>query len=487
MKKSNIVYGLLAVALASCGGTAGGEEPYDDDTLFDGTEYYEKVETRAAFDKDYEGNINEHLEGGHLNDAYWNTLEGTWQNDNPSKLHAGMNNRNLFYVHDGNDTYLGFRGRGLYCQDGDLEKMDNGQVKPEGAGIITKEKLIPGRYEIEMAALPRYGGISACWTYLCETGNELTDQNEIDIEIGGHTDGQTFKYFWATSWTTHDNKQTVDQDVSELLYLNDGQFHKYTFDWYTDYLDTNNGRVDWFIDGVLVASVRGSLVTTKEMPLWIGLWFPAWTNNAVFDTDFMLMKSFEFTAFDESQFYEESRANAGYTQTTPSQANIGSIEYSEVKSINKIANGGFDTWSEVPLLSGNHYGWQIREGANKGAVATANVDGSQMLSLTASAEGRAFTFQTLEEFYEGFNYDYSFDAKLADGNSTGKMEVHYLNRLGMDVSSPTVVEIDSTSMKTYSGTLESPEKCVNVEVRFYGGTGTTYVDNVEVTFTGITY
>lgn len=477
-KRKSAALVLTLGLLASCQpGT--GAAPYDDDTTFNGTKYYETVETRAKFDRQFERNIDEHLEGGHLNDAYWNTLEGVWQNDSSTRPHNGMNNRNLFYVEDGDETYLGFRGRGLYSRDADLRRTEDGQAYPEGAGIISKEKLVPGRYEIEMAAFPRYGGISACWTYLTETGNEATDQNEIDIEIGGHTDGETFKYFWATSWTTHSNKQTVDVDVSKILYLNDGNFHKYTFDWYTDYLDTDLGRVDWFIDGILVASVRGSLVTDKEMPLWIGLWFPAWTNNAVFDTDYMLMKSFTFTAFDETQYYNETRTNAGYTQTTPSEANIKTLPYSEVLNLNKLSNGDFETWDEVPL-DGTHYGWEVPS-SNKGEVKTVGLNGNQALALT-SGEGRAYTRQKLEETYEGFKYDYSFDARLSDATSKGKVEIHYVSKLGKDIADPLVIDIEGAEMKKYKGSIVIPEKTRNLEFRIYGESGTTYVDNASMVY-----
>ncbi len=479
MKKTKAIgMGVLLGLLASCGDGTSSVSVYTDTTTFNGTDYYDTVETRAGFDETYEGNIDEHLENGVIDDDVWYALEGVWQNDSSAKPHAGVKNRNLFYVQDGDETYLGFRGRGLYCQDEDLSTNSSGQVLPEGGCIITKEKLIPGRYEIEMAAFPRYGGVSACWTYLCETGNEATSQNEIDIEIGGHTDGETFKYLWSTSWTNSSNKQTVDVDVSDILYLNDGQFHKYTFDWYTEYLDTGYGRVDWFIDGILVASVRGSLLVTDiQMPLWIGLWFPNWTNNAAFDTDYMLMKSFKFTAFDTTQYYEESRTGISYTTTVPSEAGIQTITYDEVKNVNKIANGEFTQWTANPL-DGTYGGWEVPE-SNAGTVTTVNEE----LALTYGT-GRAYTRQIWEEVYEGFSFDYSFKGRLADSSSSGKLEIHYTNSLGVDIATATTIDIDSTEDKTYSGSITAPEKCRNIQFRFYGEAGTTYVDDVNVVYTG---
>ena len=185
MNKNNFsklcLISLLTFSLASCSEEKN-EEAYMDDKTFNETTYYDKVETRSKFANDDERNIDEHLENGVLNDSYWNSLSGVWQNESATYPHNGVQKRNLLYVKDGKNTYLGFRGRGMYNTLSDTNKNDAGHILPEGACIISKNRLGPGRYEFEMAAMPHYGGVSAAWTYMTETGNELTSQNEIDIE-----------------------------------------------------------------------------------------------------------------------------------------------------------------------------------------------------------------------------------------------------------------------------------------------------------------
>ena len=218
MNKNNFsklcLISLLTFSLASCGEEKN-EEAYTDDTTFNGTTYYDKVETRSKFANDDERNIDEHLENGVLNDSYWNSLSGVWQNESATYPHNGVQKRNLLYVKDGKNTYLGFRGRGMYNTLSDTNKNDAGYILPEGACIISKNRLGPGRYEFEMAAMPRYGGVSAAWTYMTETGNELTSQNEIDIEIGGEKGKDTFTHEWCTSWTKKTNKSTKNVDTSK--------------------------------------------------------------------------------------------------------------------------------------------------------------------------------------------------------------------------------------------------------------------------------
>lgn len=474
------------IALFSCG--AGGkkkEEPFTDDTTFNGTEYYEKVETRNAFEKNDERNIDEELLDGKLNDEYWNTLSGVWQNESATYPHNGVQKRNLLYVKDGNNTYLGFRGKGIYNTLSDTEKSSDGYILPEGACIISKNKLGPGRYEFEMAAMPRYGGVSAAWTYLSETGNELTSQNEIDIEIGGEAGKDTFTHEWCTSWTKKTNKSTKNIDTSSVAYMNDGAFHKYTFDWYTNYLDGGKGRVDWFIDGVLICSISGGVITDKEMPLWIGLWFPSWTNMASFDTDYLLLKSAKYTAFDSNQPYEEIRAKAGYTQEDPSKSSIQNINYDDVKNINKLSNPSFEL-ANITKQDQSYNGWipsELSTGAEIKQTTESSKNGEHSFMLTAG-QNEASISQWMECAYQGYKYDYSFLGKLGE-SSEGKIEFHYWNSYrNKEVADATSLSLSKTSWEEIKGSLEMPEKCYHLEIRLVSKKGNVYFDESSLIYKG---
>jgi hypothetical protein len=335
-----------------------------------------------------------------------------------------------------------------------------------------------------MAAMPREGGVTAMWTYSTTTGNEATSQNEIDIEVGGNT-SETYMREWCTTWTKHDSKATVNVDVSKLCYLNDGKMHKYTFDWYTDYEKSGEGRVDWFVDGVLIATVSGDEVTTIEMPLWIGLWFPNWSSAAAFDTDYLLVNSIQYTAFDASQDYDECRAAAGYTQVAPSAAAIQTIDYSLIKNVNKLANGAFESL-DVCKQDSTYFGWTLDD-ASKGTMALSDdhTEGTKSYELTAgSGTGThgEYLMQTISNAYAGYQYAYSIDAKKVSADTDAQIELHFSTINGSVLSDTTTIKLDSTEWKTYSGTITMPEKAGNLRMDLAVYDGSALFDNASVKF-----
>lgn len=413
-------------------------------TPFTDTEYYDKINERVVFDLDAEINIDEDFSGG-MKDDYWYALDGVWQNDSASRPHNGVQTRNLYYVKDGDNTMLAFKGHGYYDKTNELSGE---YYKPEGACILSKNHLGPGRYEFEMAALPREGAVSAAWTYCTTTGSEATSQNEIDIEIGGNMD-KSFKQEWCTSWVNHTNKATNNIDVSSLLYLNDGKIHKYTFDWYTSYPSTNDCRVDWFIDGILITSLEGSgIIPFDEMPLWVGVWFPNWCPEATFESDYMLVDAIRYTAFDYmSQPYDSCRAEASYVKTVPSTLNISEITLEEARDINLINNGDF-TSLDICKQDGTYFGWSV-DSASAGTLECVN--GSFV--LTAGESGGEYVTQRIPSQYEGYSYTYEFNANLAEG-SEGQVEIRFRNLTDRNISTE-VVTLEEGE-KGYSGTFTCP-------------------------------
>jgi hypothetical protein len=478
-----VALGLGVIPLAACTQKAGASSLDLSVSTFNGTAYYDSLSERVAYDLTSANNIDEQFSGGKMSDNVWNALSGVWQNDMASYPHNGVQSRNLFYVNNNGKTQLAFKGRGVYSSDSDTLSSD-GYRKPEGACIISKNHLGPGRYEINMAAMPREGGVTAMWTYCTTTGNEATSQNEIDIEIGGNT-SETYMREWCTTWTKHSSKATINVDVSSLAYLNDGAIHKYTFDWYTDYRGTGERRVDWFVDGIFIATVTGSEVSETEMPLWIGLWFPNWSSVASFDTDYLLVDSIKYTAFDSSQAYENCRALSGYTQTTPSQSNIPTIESSVIKNVNKIANGNFASWAPCKQDS-SYFGW-FRDNVSQGTDVLVNdAAKGQVLQVTAGTgtdgtHGEYLT-QTISNAYAGYTYHYSIDAKKVSAATSAQLELHYSTIKGSALSGTKTIALDSTDWKTYDGTITLPEKCGNLRLDLVVNDGSALFANAQVQF-----
>lgn len=490
MEKKTSISLFLSLAtilgLASCsGGTNSSSQKI---ISSDDPEYYNKINERARFDENAETNIEEDFTNGMDNDT-WYAFDGAWHTDSAGWEHNGLQKRNLFYTTDeNNNSYLAIRGRGFYNTDDPATAN-----KPEGGGIISKKHLGPGRYEISMAAMPREGGVSTMWTYCTTTGSEATSQNEIDIELGGTSSGGTqFEEYWATTWTTHTNKQTDKINVPEMedlgFYLNDGKIHKYTFDWYTEYPGEDGGRVDWFVDGVFTKSISGTMVPDHEMPLWVGLWFPpAWAGSPSFYEDYFLIDKVSFKAFsDADQYYDSCRSEPGYTKFNPSEVDIQTIPFTKVTSVNKLSNGNFESLDICPNDK-SYYGW-IKEDACRGEVTLSNDKtlGSSSFKLTSGTkvEGEDFfgeyIYQKISNAFEGYKYSFSIDAKI-DKGSTGNIEITYKNKTGKVISTKSIA-ITSEEFKNYTYEIVMPKGSAILEIHLTSEEGSAYYDNASLIF-----
>lgn len=447
-------------------------------------DYYSDISSRVKFNEKNPLNFFDTMNDG-LDDNVWYTLDGAWHNAVQGAEHNGVRKRNLFYAKDGDSQYLAIKGRGFY------NKSDSSILgKPEGGCILTKNHLTPGRYEINMAAMPREGGVTAMWTYCTTTGSELTSQNEIDIEIGGTTGSTQFADMWCTSWTKSTVKETSTVDMSKTLFMNDGVIHKYTFDWYTDYLGKGIKRVDWFIDGVYIKSIEGNVVPEYEMPLWVAVWFPPlWAGNASFVEDYLVVKDISFTAFEASQWFEDCRSEPGYTKGLPSEAGIQTIQYSTIKNVNKLSNVDFESLDKSARDS-SYYGWNI-DSVSKGSVALSeqHTQGAKSFALSASTDTSSkyhgeYLKQTITNAYEGYKYDFSIDAKKLDEVSSGNIEFYYKNSLGTLISSEKV-PVSSTSFGAYSKQITMPKNAFALEIDITSEEGTVLYDNASLVFKGI--
>lgn len=484
MKKFNYLFlsPLIIISLVGCdGGHSHSDTPKDYTPDTDPT-YYSKITERNAFDLENETNINESFTNG-INDDKFYSIDGVWDAGS-TQPHNGVRSRNLFYTVDkDNNKLLAIKGRGRYNEEDSSTKN-----KPEGAVLITKDHLGPGRFEITMASFPRFGGCSAFWTYCTTTGNEASSQNEIDIEIGG---GGQFTNEWCTTWTTHTNKETKNMSLENQLHFNDGKMHKYTFDWYTDYEGSGEKRIDWFVDEVFVTSITGSAVPEHEMPLWVGLWLPSWAGDSLFDTDYMLIKNISYTSFDDNQFKESCRSYTAFTKTVPSTLNIQTINYSDIKNINKFSNPNFE--KTYAYNDNNYYGWQIDTTSSKGSFNFSD-DGStstsKAIELTASSDTTSkyhgeYVYQNIGGAYEGYQYEFSIDAKLKDASSKGNVEIYYKDGGNITLSKE-VIKIESTDYKTYTKTLTMPKGAVNLRIDITSEDGTVCYSNASLTFKGTT-
>ena len=474
MKKQTMT--LLSLFSIACLCSCNSEKP-----IIIEPDYYKDVESRAKFDNENPLNFDEKMKNGLSNDT-WLTLDGAWHTNVEGAEHNGVRSRNLFYTKDneGNDL-LAIKGRGKYYNEDSQNKN-----LPEGGCIISKEHLTPGRYEIEMASFPRVGAVTAMWTYCTTTGNEATSQNEIDIELGGNAQ---YQEEWCTSWTKKNDKKTesvnVGQKLDQSLFFNDGKMHKFTFDWYTNYGEDGEARVDWFVDEKLIYSVDGSCVPTHAMPLWIGVWFPPlWAGVPLFNEDYLLIKNIKFTSFEDTQYFDSCRSEPGYTKKAINEANIQNIDYNKIKNINKLSNGDFES-IEQPLLN-DYNGWII-DNTSKGKVILNDQKtlGSHSFELQAGEDSEdyhgEYLRQSISAAYPGFKYNLSIDAKKLNEASNGNIEIYQRN-IGKAKIKKDVIKIDSLDFKTYTKKIVMIEDAYELEIDITSEDGSILYDNASLIF-----
>ena len=461
---------LLIISLGGCNqqGNTPGEDPFDDKS----EKYYENVEKRNQFNKDSELNFDDEITFG-LDDKVWNTLDGYWENGGTTP-HNGVRRRNLFYTKDSTGNgYLAMKARGLYNRED-----ENTKGLPEGACIETKNSLGPGRYEVYMAAMPREGGVSALWTYKCES-SENVSQNEIDIEIGG---GAQYSNMWCTTWTTKTNKATNAPSVEKYCHMNDGQIHKYTFDWYTDYGTTGEGRVDWFVDGHFIQSLSGGTVTNIDMPLWLGLWMPSWAGEASWVEDYMLIDRVSYTAFDENQYYETKRAYNTYSPKDPSKSEIAEVDFDAITSkLNLFSNPGFEI--RESYQTDDYYGWRAFRDFKGNATFTTNTDfGNYAFKVKGNSSvtnGEAYYYQRISSLYPGYRFNFEIMAWTDTWDDEAEIII-WQKKNGSVTISKEEIPFGSTVPTKYEKNITITEGADCLDIFLHVKNGTAYFDEAKL-------
>lgn len=491
MKKNKTLAAIVVPSLAGgvmlfgCGvsNSTSSTKSFEEPTTFNGTDYYDELADRVGLESDSSLSFDEKMTNGTLNDKLWWVIDGYWDAGGATDWHNGVRARNLRYIQGGKDNYLAVKARGSYSRDTDMAKASSGHIKAEGACIMSQNFLKPGRFEIEMATMPREGAVTAMWTYYSK-GSEATSQNEIDIEIGGLAQ---YTNEWTTTWTTHSDKETDSVDVTKIAYLNDGKIHKYSFDWYTDYQGTGKRRVDWFVDGILIKSITGSAVPETAMPLWIGLWCPSWAGSSCFIDDYMLIKNVKYSQFDSaSQYCLDARGNPAYGHTLPSASNIKAATFAETQDVEKFSNTSFESLENC-VTDNSYFGW-ARETASEGSVTLSDdhSEGSHSFQLNASTTSSdtyhgEYLDQKVSLAYSGYQYRYSLDAKLLSAQSAGNIEIRYKDKGGKTIKTD-VAKIDSLTWKTFSGTITMPDNSVSLQISITAEEGSVLYDNASVKF-----
>lgn len=372
----------------------------------------------------------------------WFIGDQAWGGNN-----GGVVPENVSYTDDG---VLLLRGNGGHYQQNEIKGV--GDVKDgcyTGAALISNFLVGPGRYEIKMKVLPRLGACTAFWTYAYEYDNELN--HEIDIELpGGNRSGNiTYENVLNTNYTKVSEAYSQDINVASKfgndVYLNDGEWHTFGFDWYT-----NPEKIVYHLDGK-VTTTSDLFVPSMLCRLWVGVWFPVssgFVGSANFETDYMQVDYIEYIPFLDQPFIDFNPSPNGYAN----ENEYPTIPQNE-REINKISNGTFEYLNSENINNG---GWNLKrylyeeKEVNEVCYVEEGIGIEESKGLVIKDGG--VVEQTIDAVYSNFKHKLEFNAK-----GKGTVTIRYYSK---DTTTPLdtkVINIDSESYKLYTLDLTAPK------------------------------
>ena len=412
----------------------------------------------------------------------WVISEDCWGSNK-----GGLTVKNLFFTDEGT---LIFRANGNYYS-GD-EVVGYGSVKDgrcTGASLVSKFVTGPGRYQVKMKPLPRLGACTAFWTYSNRpVAGAENDNHEIDIELpGGMGSGiHSFKYMMNTNYVTetyqdHDDFIIADVTNNKIINLNDGEWHTFGFDWYT-----NPEVIIYYVDDI-VTCVSQVFIPYLLTRVWLGVWISikdSFMGAPNFESDFMEVDWVKYIPFDSTQPYTVCDVDIVSTSCAKELYPTTPVSRPQV---NKIANGDF----EYVIRKGKQddYGWTYKKFTSEKSpvseVCYADATSGKDLTAGANVKKGGYLYTTVDAAYEGYQYDLSFDA-FSDGDDSVCEVVYYssyvpdTNPIGSEI-----IHLTKDEWKHYQQTITCPERCSCMTIEFYNtqfakSTTSMQLDNVAM-------
>ena len=425
---------------------------------------------------DYENAIFDDFSNG-VDKSNWYIGNQAWGGSNGGVIPANVN-----YTDDG---ALVLTGNGGYYSDNDVRGV--GEIKDgryTGAALISKFKVRSGRYEIKMKVLPRLGACTAFWVYANDANTGAN--HEIDIELPGGNINRpvTFENVLNTNYITENFRHSQDKKISSLyedekeVFLNDGEWHVFGFDWYTD-----PELVVYYVDGKVTA-VSDVFVPYMESRLWLGCWFPvasAFVGNAEFEKDNMYVDYVKYIPFINQPYEEFDPPISGYALD-----NEYPTSPIPVPNINKISNGTFENISSLTLENPSInetevYGWHLTKKLSEDKnldeviefVDGVGFDNSRALYL----KDGAVVYQNIDSVYHNFKYDFSFYAK-----GKGRVIVEFYGKTTSKALDMQIFNINNDDLALFTKEIVAPKDCQSIMINFdtSGNGSSLLVDNLTL-------
>lgn len=447
------LFGIILLSINACGS-------HEDDkkTINPG----DKAKILYNAQLNYEKAIFDDFTDG-VNFDRWIIGNGAWGEKN-----GGIIPDNVSYTDDG---VLLLTGNGKYYAKEEVkgvgERKDGSKT---GAGLISKFQTGPGHYEIRMKPLARKGACTAFWTFnnVIVPGEE-SDNHEIDIELpGGKSTGNiSFRNVLNTNYTKESLNESQDVVVNDVtqgktVYLNDGKFHTFGFDWYT-----NPTAVVYFVDDIVTAvSTDPDFVPTYKTRLWFGNWFPSATGfvgEANFEKDYMHVDWVKYIPFDSNQPYVD--IDAGVTVNSALKIQYPTSPVS-LPTVNYISNGDFEYIYKKDEQNG--YGWDFAKmpGEDKevSEVSFVGKDMSHDGSACVNVIDGGVLSTEIDSIYDNFKFDLDFDY-VSKGLKT-KMEIRYFDLADTPFESKTY-DLSSEDWTHFHEIITAPANTNAIVIRFY--------------------
>lgn len=190
---------------------------------------------------------------------------------------------------NGNVFNVTWRRKNVQAEDGHiLLILDHDNIKYKGipyagAEIRSHGFYGYGRYEVSMKAIKSDGVVSSFFTYTGPSDNNPWD--EIDFEILGRDTTKVQLNYFTGGRGNHEYMHDLGFDAAE-------DFHRYAFEW-------REGRIDWYVDGVLIHSATMDIPKTpgKIMAnVWCGKGVDGWL-KPFRDENLPLAASYEWITY----------------------------------------------------------------------------------------------------------------------------------------------------------------------------------------------
>jgi len=445
------------------GGDNGGGDTPDPITVT------EEIPLAAGYEFDYDNYFFDGFDNGVSYDT-WAVARQAWGGDN-----GGVIPQNVSYTEDG---VLLLEAHGYYYSGGTpgINRPDGTKT---GSALISRGQFGYGRYEIRMKPINRLGACTAFWTYanFPSLSGGMNENHEIDFEFPVYYDGGLgYQGVQTTNWLTEVDR-TTNVAVTPTP-ANDGEWHRYTFDWLPD-------AVIYYVDGVEYTR-KDTHVPFNSCRLWLGVWFPVgWTGEPFFDTDYMQVDwVYHIPLLDEEigGRYADLGGSAPRSEYP--------IRPMAMRPVNIIPNGDFEYLPRGGGFDNNniHNAWttDYLNGALATRAAEFSTDPAYVKDGVRSLvlKDGMFASTYIDSVYKDFTYSFEFDAKLLSGAA----RVHFIFSTDSTLETQrNTIQVTSGDWTQYSGTFTAPEGTRRIRIRIDSdiGGGEIAIDNITANYLGM--